>query len=203
MSGKGTQADLLEQKLGFTRIETGKILRKIANSNHPWSTRIADMQKRGVLVSNDIVAEVIKEALQQNAPFGFLLDGTPRDFDQYKVIEEEFKRKNIKIDKVIFINISEQEIIRRISGRRICSRCGNIYNLVTGPVPVDNKCSCGGELKIRNDDTPEATKNRLDYYNNDVMPLIEMFRKEGNLLEINGEQPIEKIHQEIVEKLGL
>ena len=202
-SGKGTQAEMLVKKYGFTHVETGGILRKIANSDHPWGGRIKKMMLRGVLVSDEILNAVLKETLAMTHPKGFLFDGTPRNFPQYGLIKKVLATYSEKIDKVVFLNISETETVKRLSSRRICKICGKVYNLVTDPSPNDDKCQCGGDLIQREDDFPEAIKRRLDAFNGSTKKVIESAVKEGVLIEIDGEKPIEEIHKEIVEKLGL
>jgi len=201
-SGKGTQADLLEHQYGFTKIETGKILRKIAGTDHPWGKRIEEMMLTGVLVSDDILLVVLKEALEQNPNFGYLFDGSPRNLDQYRVIKETLEQRGEKIDKVILVDISEAETLKRISSRRTCEKCGKVYNLVTNPPPGEN-CECGGNLFQREDDFPDAIKKRLKAYENSTLLVVKEAEREGILIRVDGEQPIEKIHEEIVEKLGL
>ena len=202
-SGKGTQAEMLVKKYGFTHVETGEILRKMANSNHPWSKKIREMQNEGILVSDDILGEVIKDNLNSAHPVGFLFDGTPRNFEQYKLISEMLLQKGEKIDKVIFLEIPEEETVKRLSSRRKCEKCGKAYNLITNPPPESARCECGGELIQREDDYPETVRKRQAAFVQSTTKVIEIAASEGILIEINGEQSIEDIHNEIVEKLGL
>jgi adenylate kinase len=202
-SGKGTQAGMLVNKYGFTRVETGEILRKIAESDHPWGKRVKSMMLKGALVSDDILNAVLKETLNMSHPKGFLFDGTPRNFPQYKLIRDILALKGERMDKVVFINISEAETVKRLSSRQTCRVCGKVYNLVTDPSPHGDKCECGGNLVQREDDTPDAIKKRLEAFNHSTEKVIEAAKKEGVLVEINGEKPIEEIHKEIVAKLGL
>lgn len=202
-SGKGTQAKLLVEKYGFAHIETGEILRKIAQSDHKWGKRIKDMMNRGVLVSDDILNAILRESLSTAHPNGYLFDGTPRNYPQYELIKKILASYNEKIDKVAFINIPENETVRRLSSRRTCKDCGLVYNLVTNPPPANGKCQCGGDLVQREDDFPEAIKKRLEAFNSSTKKVIESAEKDGVLIKIDGEQLIEDIHNEIVEKLGL
>lgn len=204
MSGKGTQAKMLVNKYDLNYVDMGSVLRSIAGSDNKYAKTVAEFTSKGQLVPDEFVRLIAWDHVnKQDKTKGFLFDGYPRSVAQYEHVVDMLKKFGKKVDYVFFINISEAEILRRISGRRICEKCGKIYNFVTGPKPVEGKCECGGELRSRSDDTTEATKNRLDYYKNTVMPLIEYLKTKGNLMEINGEQSIEKIHQEIVEKLGL
>ncbi|KKU62356.1 MAG: Adenylate kinase [Candidatus Amesbacteria bacterium GW2011_GWC1_47_15] len=200
-SGKGTQAKMLAEKLGLTIVETGKILREIAETDHPWGRRIKDMQMRGVLVSDDILMAVLKETLSKPARRGYLFDGTPRNIVQYKLIKEVLEDRGEKIDKVVVLNISEEETIKRLSSRRTCLKCGRVYNLITSPPPEENKCECGGELSQRDDDFPEAIKKRLDAYKKSTSKVIEKAKNENVLIEIDGERAIDVIHEDIISKL--
>jgi len=202
-SGKGTQAEMLVKKYGFTHVETGEILRQMANSDHPLNNKIRKMLNEGILVSDDIVSEVLINSLNSEHPDGFLFDGTPRNFEQYILMNELLSQKGEKIDKVIILKISEEETIRRLSSRRKCEKCGKVYNLVTNPPPEPTRCKCGGGLIQREDDFPEAIRKRLEEFAHTTMKVIEAAANEGILIEINGEQAINDIHQEIVEKLGL
>lgn len=201
-SGKGTQAEMLAKKFDLNRVETGRILRQIAESDHPWGKRIKDMMLRGVLVSDDILMAVLKETLTKSAPNGYVFDGTPRNLAQYDLIKEILAGRGEKIDRVIMLSISEPEVIKRISSRRTCAKCGKVYNLVTNPPVAENKCECGGELVQREDDSPEAIKKRLEAYRKMTLQVVEKAREEGVLWEIDGERAIETIHEEIVRRLG-
>jgi adenylate kinase len=126
------------------------------------------------------------------------LDGFPRTIRQYKILENWFDRLSIKIDKVIFVNIPEAETVRRLSNRRTCKKCGKIWNLVTSPIPpTPEKCDCGGELFQRDDDKPEQIMLRLAEYRKNTEPLLDLFRKENILLELDGKRPIDTISKDI------
>jgi len=202
-SGKGTQAEMLIKKYGFTHIETGEILRQMAASDHPWNNKIRKMLNEGILVSDDILNVVLKKYLTTAHPNGFLFDGTPRNFEQYKLMNELLSQNEEKFDKVIYLKIPEEETIRRLSSRRKCEKCGKVYNLVTDPPPDEKHCECGSELIHREDDFPDAIKKRLNAFWESTTKVIDAAKAEGILIEINGVQPIEDIHKEIVEKLGL
>jgi adenylate kinase len=200
-SGKGTQAEMLVNKYGFLRVETGEILREIAKSNSPIAEEIRKTQAEGKLVSDEILERVLTEKLSTSSSKGFLFDGTPRNLKQYELVKYLLSLLGQKLDKVIYIWIPEEEVIRRLSARRMCTKCGNIYNLITKPSPNGEACECGGNLVQREDDLPEAIKKRLTWgFTTEVK---QRAKEEGVLVEINGEQSIEDIHLEIVKKLGL
>lgn len=200
-SGKGTQAEKLVKEFGFAHIETGKILREIAQSDHPLANHINNVQISGGLVDDGILEQVLTEKLAKASESGYLFDGTPRNLTQYELLKYLLSLLGEKLDKIIYLNISEAEIVKRSSSRRTCAKCGRIYNLITNPPPVADKCECLGELILRDDDQPEIIKKRLAKFIEATRPVIEKARSEGILIEIDGEKPIEEIHQEIINKL--
>ncbi|OGD09267.1 hypothetical protein A2397_02945 [Candidatus Amesbacteria bacterium RIFOXYB1_FULL_44_23] len=200
-SGKGTQAEMLVEKYGFSHIETGRILRAISASDSPLAEEISKTLSEGKLVSDEILEKVLTEKLSIPSPNGYLFDGTPRNVKQYDLLKYLLGLLGQKIDRLVYIWISEEEVVRRLSSRRTCLKCGNVYNLITNPSPRGNVCACGGELVQRADDSPDAIKKRLTWgFTKEVKQKAE---EDGILLEINGERSIEEIHKEIVERLGL
>jgi adenylate kinase len=199
-SGKGTQAKFLAEKLGLFYIEMGGILREAAKVNPQIDEMI---NKKGQLVPDGLTLSILKSKLEKEKLdlTNLLFDGFPRSVAQYQLLKEWFTQKGVKIDKAILLEISEEETIRRLSARRICPKCGNVYNLVTTPKPINGKCACGGELIQRKDDFPEAIKTRLSLYNQVTFPLVEVMEKEGILVRVKGERPIEVISQYLLEKL--
>lgn len=202
-SGKGTQADLLTERYGFRHIETGKKLRGIAASDHPLAMQIRKIINSGDLVSDEMLMLVIQDEVMKAGGKNLIFDGTPRNIEQYLLLDEMLGKFGEKIDRVVLIIIPEEETIRRLSSRRICLSCGKIFNTLTNPSAELEKCDCGGILKKREDDTPEAIKQRLSVYKTQTRQVIDEAKKRGVLLEINGNEPIEVIHQEIVRGLGL
>ena len=203
-SGKGTQAKLLVSKLGLVYLEMGEVLRELASKKTPLGEKIASFQSQGKLVTDEIIAEVLKSFLtEENFKKGVLFDGFPRTLPQEGLLEDELKNHQVKIDKVIFLNISFQESLRRLKARRICPTCGINYNLVTMPPKNGELCDqCGSQLITRSDETDEVIKERLEVYQKETLPLIEIYRHKGVLVEVNGEQPVTAIHQEILKNLG-
>lgn len=199
-SGKGTQAKFLAEKLGLFYIEMGAILRETAKENSQLNEIV---NQKGGLVPDELTLTVLKDKLEKEKPdlTNLLFDGFPRSVKQYELLKEWFSQKGVKIDKVLLLEIGEQETIRRLSARRICSQCGNVYNLITNPPTNGGKCSCGGELIQRQDDTPEAIKNRLALYNEVTTPLVDLLEKEGLLIRVDGERPIDTISQDLLTRL--
>lgn len=198
-SGKGTQAKFLSEKLGLLYLEMGALLREAAKKDPQLDEMV---NQKGILVPDEISFKIIKEKIEKEGGDlkNLLFDGFPRSLNQYQLLKDWFSEKRAKIDKVILLEISEEETIRRLSARRICSKCGNVYNLITNP-PPHGKCVCGGELIQRKDDYPETIKMRLSLYHQITSPLIDLLEKEGILVRVNGERPIEAISQDLLERL--
>ncbi len=202
-SGKGTQAELLIAKFGLNHFEAGKILRSIANSDNPQAGVVKQVIDNGGLVPDELVRLIAWDFINkhQNGQ-GFIFDGYPRSVAQYDQVKDMLARFGQKLDWVINIEISEAETIKRLSARRTCSKCGEVYNLITNP-PTGDKCDkCGGELVHRADDQPEAIQKRLAIYRSQTHPVFEQAKQEGIGIEFNGEQAIDIIHQEILAKIG-
>ena len=197
-SGKGTQAILLAKKLNVPHISTGDIFRSKVEEGDILGKKLGAYMDKGKLVSNRITNKVIAERLsQKDIKKGFILDGYPRTLDQAKFLD-----KILEFDKVIEIDISDQEAIERIKNRRSCE-CGKTYNLLYNPPKEENICDkCGDSLFIRDDDKPKAVKKRLSIYHKKTKPLIKYYTKKEILISVNGEQKIEKIHKDILEKIS-
>ncbi len=197
-SGKGTQAELVAQKYNLTHVETGKILREIATSEHPLAQDIRETMNDGRLVSDEVLESVIGDVMDTNKKEGFVFDGTPRDLNQYRLIDRILGSRGEKIDMVILIDISEAETIKRLTLRRTCKRCGSVYNVLTKPSPNGDICgNCGGELVLREDDKPDSIKNRLRTYHEQTDKVINEADKRGLLIKFDGERPIGEIFNDI------
>jgi len=204
-SGKGTQAKLLSKKYSIPHIAMGDILREEVAKKTPLGKKVNVYMSKGELVPDEIVIEVLKKRLQEaDCVDGFILDGFPRTLNQAKALDNMLNELNLKIDAVIYIEVPDEEIMKRLSLRRTCKVCGRIYNLHYNPPKQDGKCDvCGGELIIRDDDKPEVIKNRLKVYNDQTKPLVDYYKSHKLLIRINGVDSIDKVFQQIVEKLSL
>ena len=202
-SGKGTQAELLVQKYGLNYVEMGKILRSIAESDNTYAGIVKETIDKGELVPDEYVRLIAWDHInKQDKEKGFWFDGYPRSLEQFEYLEDMLRKFGKKIDWVIYLYISPEESIRRLSARRICEKCGEIFNLVTNPPKNPEICDkCGGKLTQREDDQPGAIKRRLELFNERTKPILEKARQENILMEVNGERPIEQIHEEIVSRL--
>ena len=202
-SGKGTQAELLVQKYGLNYVEMGKILRSIAESDNQYAKIVKEMIDKGELVPDEYVRLIAWDHInKQDKEKGWLFDGYPRSLEQYEYLEDMLRKFGKKIDWVVYLFISPEESIRRLSARRTCEKCGEIFNLVTNPPKNPEICDkCGGKLTQREDDQPGAIKRRLELFSERTKPILEKARQENILMEVNGERPIEQIHEEIVSRL--
>lgn len=198
-SGKGTQAELLVKRYNLFYFESGGFLRELAKVN-PRVDEI--INKKGELIPDEEIFSYISKYLEEDLPKekSFLLDGYPRSVRQYELLEEWLTQRHQEIGLAIFLEVSEEESIKRLSARRICSKCGEIYNLITNP-PPERSCPCGGKLSQRKDDKPEAIKRRLELYRKETEPLIKVLDKEGILMKVDGERPINVIFGDIVTRL--
>ena len=191
-SGKGTQARLLVAKFGFTYFEAGNFLRNLASKDQELKESLA----KGFLVPGEEMSSYVTSYLDENKLYdNILFDGFPRTLEQYKFFQIWSKEKNVSFDLVIVLKINEEETIRRLSARRQDPETGKIYNLITDPPPKDIDVS---KLVQRDDDKSEAIKKRLALYKEFTSPLIEELKKVVNVIEVDGDRPIDEIQTELV-----
>ena len=194
-SGKGTQAALLSKKLGVPHISMGDLLRSLEGD---LKQEVDNIINQGNMVSNELTLKILKQRLDKpDAQLGFILDGFPRNLEQAGLLKDV-----TDIDKVIFIDLSDEEAINRISGRVHCENCNANYNTLTEPKPIqDGICNkCGWRLVSRKDDNEGAVKKRLEFYHQNTKPLLEFYQ--DKLIKINGGQSIEDMNEEVNEKLN-
>lgn len=197
-SGKGTQGKFIADKFGFETFETGAELRKLAKEESELGRKVKEIIETGHLVPNDVVMEII-ENFMKKLPSGkkVLFDGIPRKMEQKKSFDLLMNKLGHQFLGIL-IHISKEEALRRLTTRRLCEKCKSVY-----PTSYESdKCECGGQLVTRADDNPESIKVRLDAYENETTPVIENYKKEGKMVEINGEQKIEEVTKETFEKLA-
>jgi len=174
-SGKGTYASRLQSQLGVDVIATGDIFRQIMKEDTPLGREVKSYVEKGLLVPDDVVIEVLKQSLAKTSGRGFILDGYPRTIEQAKALE-----KIAKIDVIIHLIVPEWIIIERLSTRRICRNCGQVYNIRYLKPKVDMICDkCGGQLYQRTDDTPEVIRGRIQVYEHQTQPLISFYKEKG------------------------
>jgi len=195
-AGKGTQAKRIVEKTGLLHLSTGDILRDEVARGTELGKQAKAYMDRGDLVPDELIIGMIRGRIE-NAD-GFILDGFPRTVAQAEALEQI-----TPVDVVIDIELERDEVIRRLSSRRVCRNCGKIYNLISNPPKLDGKCdACGGELYQRDDDRPEVIENRYDVYTSSTAPLIEFYRSRGLLVEVDGKADPDAIFARIMEIIG-
>ena len=200
-AGKGTQAEILSRKLAIPAISTGNILRAAIKNG----TEIGKMAQKfidgGKLVPDDVIIGIVRERLADpDCANGFILDGFPRTIPQAEALENA----GIDIDAAVSIEVSDETIVERMSGRRVCRECGATYHVVTKPPRKEGVCDlCGGELIIRADDTPETVKARLAVYHRGTAPPTAFYAERGKLRLVNNASTIEGTTEEIFKALGM
>lgn len=203
-SGKGTQAEKLSQKFGLEHIDMGKFLREVSKMDTPLGKEVYRVQNvTKTLVPSQILQEVFKVKLNSlPREQGIIFDGFPRNIDQMGYFEKALIEFGRHVDKVIFINLSEEESIKRISKRRVCEKCRKVFILGKDIKNDTDPCpDCGGKIIQRIDDTQEGVKKRLEIFKKDTLPVVEYYRERGKLLEIDGSKSIEEVFKEILRKL--
>lgn len=200
-AGKGTQAVLLSEKLGLVHISTGDILREAVKAKTELGSQAKSFMDKGELVPDDIIIKVILERLSKpDIKKGIILDGFPRTVNQAQALDEALKGKS-EIDLVINLNASEQVIVERLTNRRICRKCGAIFNLKNKPPKRQGICDiCGGDLYQRDDDKEETVKNRLKVYNKQTSSLIKYYEDQGKLEEVSGDLDAEAVFKILSKK---
>ncbi|OYT39614.1 MAG: adenylate kinase [Desulfurococcales archaeon ex4484_58] len=198
-AGKGTYAQYLREKYCIPHISTGDIFREEIAKGSELGRRVKEYIDRGELVPDDIVIEVVKKRLNQpDTRNGFILDGFPRTLNQARALDEI-----VVIDAVIYLNVSEEVAVKRLSGRRICPVCGRVYNIYYEPKPRnDEKCDYdGAQLIMREDDRPEIVRNRYRVFHETFKPIIDYYRNKGLLIEVDSNRSIREVMPELEELL--
>ena len=187
-AGKGTQAEFICEKLSIPTISTGNIIRAALKAETEMGLKAKEFINNGQLVPDDVVIGIIKERLaEDDCKNGFILDGFPRTIPQAEALDE----MGIEIDKVIDIEVPDEKIVLRMSGRRVCPACGNSYHLLYKKPEKDGICNaCGAELIIRADDHPNTVKERLDVYHSQTEPLKDFYEKKGKLFIVEGQEEV-------------
>ncbi|MGB9763139.1 MAG: adenylate kinase family protein [Minisyncoccia bacterium] len=200
-AGKGTQLALLKNKLNLYEIDSGSLLRNFVKQKNPLALNINKIISDGKLVPTWLVVYLwLKTLLNIKSEKGVIFEGSPRRLEEAKILEESLNIMQRKFI-VIYLNVSEKEVIRRLLLRRICVKCGREYSLEFNP-NLTHCPKCGGKLVKRSDDNLKAIKHRLEYFRKDIIPVINYFRKKKLLIEINGEGSIKEVHERIIKSLN-
>lgn len=199
-AGKGTQAEILASKLSIPTISTGNILREAIKNGTETGLKAKSFMDKGMLVPDDVIIGIVKERLAQpDCANGYILDGMPRTLPQAQALLDN----GIEIDRVVSIEVDDAMIEARMTGRRVCGKCGASYHIAANPPKTEGICNaCGSELVIRDDDKPETVRRRLTVYHNETEALKGFYEKLGKLRLVEGNQPIEDATRDILAALG-
>ena len=199
-AGKGTQAELLMEKLSIPGISTGNMLREAMKNGTPVGEKAKYYMDNGLLVPDEVIMDIVAERVTKaDCANGFILDGVPRTLAQAEALEA----RGVKIDHVVSIEIDDSVIEGRMTGRRVCSKCGASYHVVANAPKVEGVCDhCGSELMIRKDDAPETVRRRLEVYHEQTEVLKDFYAKLGKLRLVEGNQSIEGANGEILVAIG-
>lgn len=203
-AGKGTQAKKIADKYGIPHISTGDIFRANIKNGTELGKKAKTYMDQGALVPDELVVDlVVDRVAQDDAKNGYVLDGFPRTIPQAEALDKALEAISEKVDYAINVEVPDENIINRMSGRRACVACGGTYHIKYIPTKVEGICdACGGELILRDDDKPETVKKRLDVYHEQTQPLIDYYTGKGILKEVDGTQDMEDVFAAITDILG-
>ena len=193
-SGKGTQAKFLEAELNLVHLSTGDLLRSVVKEGTQIGKQAKVYMDKGELVPDNLIVDLIKTQMESTrSKNGYLLDGFPRTLGQVEMLEQMLSKTNRTIDRVIKFSLSEETLIKRLTGRLVCSVCGANFNTFFNPPKKKGLCdNCGGSLEKRGDDQAEIVRKRLEVYNQQSQPVEEYYRKQRKLMEVNASQTLQK-----------
>ncbi len=202
-SGKGTQAQKLSAEYGFKHISTGDILREAVRKGTELGKLAKSYMDRGELVPDDVMIGLIEDVLR-NWENPVIMDGFPRTLPQAEAFDKLLDKLNFELRKVVLFDVPDDEIVKRLSARRVCPKCGAVYNMLYHPPKNDEICDvCGTKLIQRDDDRPETIRRRLEVYRRDTEPLIDYYRQKGLLAVVDGTGKVDEITGRIAQVLGL
>lgn len=203
-AGKGTQAKKIAEKYQIPHISTGDIFRANIKAGTELGMKAKSFMDQGQLVPDEVTIGMLLDRISQDdSKNGYVLDGFPRTIPQAESLTAALKERGEKIDYAVNVDVPDDNIINRMSGRRACVGCGATYHVVYNAPKSEDICdTCGEKLILRDDDKPETVKNRLFVYHDQTQPLIDYYKKEGVLVEVDGTQNLEKVFQDIVAVLG-
>ena len=203
-AGKGTQAKMIAEKCGIPHISTGDIFRANIKNGTELGAKAKEYMDKGLLVPDELVCDLVVDRIQQaDCEKGYILDGFPRTIPQAEALENALNAIEQKLDYAIDIDVPDENIINRMSGRRACVGCGATYHVVFNPTKVEGKCDvCGESLILRDDDKPETVSKRLKVYHEQTQPLIDYYTEQGVLKTVDGTRSLDEVFQAIVEILG-
>ena len=203
-AGKGTQAKMIAEKYGLPHISTGDIFRANIKNGTELGKEAKEYMDKGLLVPDELTVRLLLDRVaQDDCKNGYVLDGFPRTIPQAEVLDEKLSELGEKVDYAINVDVPDENIVNRMSGRRACLSCGATYHIVSIPPKKEGICDvCGSELVLRDDDKPETVQKRLTVYHEQTQPLIDYYKKEGCLAEVDGTKDLDVVFQDIVAILG-
>ncbi len=202
-AGKGTQAVKIADSVGVQHLSTGDLLRDAVGKGTELGNKAKDFMKQGLLVPDEVILGMISDKLSEPIASGWILDGFPRTLKQAEALSRLLKEKDIELNKVILIDVASKILVKRLTGRRVCTNCGAIYNIVEIDKNTQKCDKCGGEIIARNDDKEETVRRRLEVYFEQTTPVIDFYSKsKGLLISVDGDRSIDDITSEIMEGLS-
>lgn len=203
-AGKGTQAKMIAEKYGLPHISTGDIFRANIKNGTELGKEAKEYMDKGLLVPDELTVRLLLDRVaQDDCKNGYVLDGFPRTIPQAEVLDEKLSDLGEKVDYAINVDVPDENIVNRMSGRRACLNCGATYHIVSIPPKKEGICDvCGSELVLRDDDRPETVQNRLKVYHEQTQPLIDFYEKKGVLRSVDGTLPMEEVFTAITKILG-
>ncbi len=204
-AGKGTQAKKIAEVCNVPHISTGDIFRANIKNGTALGAKAKEYMDKGLLVPDELVCDLVVDPIQQSdCENGYILDGFPRTIPQAEALTNALNAIGQKMDFAINIEVPDENIVQRMSGRRACVGCGATYHVVYNPTKVEGVCdACGEALILRDDDKPETVKNRLNVYHDQTQPLIDYYTKEGILVEVDGTKAMDEVFSDILKVLGV
>lgn len=202
-AGKGTQAKMLIEKYDIPQISTGDILRAAVKEGTPMGKKAKEYMEAGKLVTDEIVIGIMEERMKQpDCKKGFILDGFPRTTAQAEALDKMLAALDMPLDRVLALTVPDRELLKRLTGRRTCKSCGQMYHIVFEPSKKEGVCDkCGGELYQRADDNEETIKNRLSVYHSQTSPLLDYYKKKSLLKEVEGTSSPDNIFKAMLKAL--
>lgn len=203
-AGKGTQAKQIADKYSIPHISTGDIFRANLKAGTELGKKAKEYMDQGLLVPDELTCDLVMDRIgQEDCKNGFVLDGFPRTIPQAEALDAALAKINEKMDYAVDVDVPDENIVNRMSGRRACLNCGATYHIVSIPTKVEGICDrCGNKVVLRDDDQPETVKKRLDVYHEQTQPLIDYYKEQNILRTVDGTQPMEDVFGAIVEILG-
>jgi adenylate kinase len=202
-AGKGTQADILSQEMDLPHIASGDLFRQASEKKTEVGILAKNYMDKGELVPDEITIKMILERINQaDCASGCLFDGFPRTLHQARVLDKDLKEQGKNIDKAVYIEVPNEELVRRLSGRWLCRTCQVPYHIINSPPKTPGRCDkCGGELYQRSDDREETVRDRLDIFFAQTVPMLDYYKKQDKLIRVNGNLGMQAVAKEIISAL--